>query len=402
MSNLNLFFWSLLALSVSTNGAAAFELDSLLPANVPGYGTSQRISILGRVDPEYEPMDFNYGTLSFSPSIDAGGGYDSNPNGISNGSSTFNLNPSLTAADTQLGFGAYIAGTFSAYPEVTDQNTSGYTVALGQRILLPRETLTLAVASINTQVTGFGFNSISFSQPVTTSVKDIRGSDKIVLGMVALTPEFSVSRYAFQGYPDQNRTDYRQSLTGEFTSGGPVRLVTLLQATESQYRQDSFNANTYGALAGIADEATGLWQIRLLAGAASRQPTVGKVMTEPVLEASLSWMPTEIDSLSLDLAREIDDPEQESAEGYTLSAADISFAHEYLRNVIITGSGKFSRAIYFNSSLIETLVNVLISANWNLNRSLSVNATYAFNDRQANELAAANENIITMGVTWTP
>jgi hypothetical protein len=402
LSNLNLFYWSLFTLSVSTSGAAAFELDSLLPANVPGYGTTQRVSILGRIDPEYEPLDFNYGSLSFSPSINGGSGYDSNPNGISSGSATFNLNPSLTAADSELGFGAYIAGAFSTYPEVTGQNTSGYAAALGERMLLPRETLTLAVASINTQVTGFGFNSIAFSQPVTTAVKDIRGSDKIVLGMLTLIPECSVSRYAFQGYPSQDRTDYRQSVTGEFTSGGPVRLVTLLQATESQYQQNAFNANTYGALAGIADEATGLWQIRLLAGAASRQPAVGKVMTEPVLEGSLDWMPTEIDSLSLDLAREIDDPEQESAEGYTVSAAEISFAHEYLRNVIITGSGKVSRAVYFNSSLTETLVNVLLSANWHLNRSLSVDATYAFNDRQANELAAANENIITMGVTWTP
>jgi hypothetical protein len=178
--------------------------------------------------------------------------------------------------------------------------------------------------------------------------------------------------------------------------------VTLLQATQSQYQQNIFNANTYGALAGVADEATGLWQIRLLAGAASRQPAVGKAMTQPVLEASMSWMPTEIDSLSLDLAREIDDPDQESAEGYTLSEAEVSFAHEYLRNVVITGSGQVGRAVYFDSSLIETLFNVLISANWRLNRALSVDATYAFNDRQANELAAANENIITIGVTWTP
>jgi len=391
-----------LVLSVSANGAAAFELDSLLPANVPGYGTAQRVSILGRIDPEYQPLNFNVGSLSFSPSVNAGAGYDSNPNGVSNASSTFNVNPSLTALDTQLGLGAYIAGAFSTYPEVTDQNTSGYTVALGERMLLPRETLTLGIAAINTQVTGFGFNSISFSSPVATAVKDFHGSDKMTLGMLTLTPELSASHYAFQGYPSQDRTDYRQSLTAEFTSGGPARLVTLLQATESQYQQKLYNANTYGALAGIADEATGLWQIRLLAGVASRQPAVGKGKTQPILEASSSWMPTEIDSVSLDLAREIDDPEQESAEGYTLSEAGISFAHEYLRNVIITGSGNVSRAAYFDSSLMETLVNVLLSANWHLNRALSVNANYAFNNRQANELAAANENIITMGVTWTP
>jgi hypothetical protein len=140
----------------------------------------------------------------------------------------------------------------------------------------------------------------------------------------------------------------------------------------------------------------------MLAGIATRQPKIGKPLVAPVVEASLSWMPTELDSLTVDLAREIDDPDQESAEGYTLSEADISIAHEYLRNVIITGSAKAGQAMYFNSPLVETLFNMLAAINWHLNRALAVEANYAFNDRQANYLPAANEQIITMDVTWTP
>lgn len=391
-----------MALSVSTSGASALELDSLLPENVPGYGALPAVSILGRTDPEYTPFDLNYGTISFSPNIGADGGYDSSPNGIGNGSAVFDLNPSLLIQDAQAGFGGYVAGTFSNYPEAAEQNTTGYTIALGEQALLPRETLTLSAAALRTQETGFGFNTLTLTYPVAANVQDIRGSDKLVLGMLTLTPEISVSRYNFAGYPSQDRTDYRQSLTGEFTSGGPARFVTRLQATQSQYQQQIYNANTYGALAGFADQATDLWQIRMLAGIASRQPAIGKALDAPILEASLSWMPTRIDSLSLDLAREIDDPDQESAEGYTLSQADISIAHEYLRNVILTGSAAAGRAVYFNSPLVETLYNVLTSVNWHLNRALAIEATYAFNDRQSNQLPAANEHIITMGVTWTP
>ena len=178
--------------------------------------------------------------------------------------------------------------------------------------------------------------------------------------------------------------------------------MTLLQATESQYQQQLYSANSYGALAGFADEAAGIWQVRMLAGIATRQPATGKSLVAPILEASLSWMPSEIDSLSFDLAREIDDPDQESADGYTLSEANFSIAHEYLRNVVFTGSARIGRANYFNSPLVETLFNALTAMNWHLNRALAVNATYAFNDRQANYLPAANEHIITMGVTWTP
>jgi hypothetical protein len=32
----------------------------------------------------------------------------------------------------------------------------------------------------------------------------------------------------------------------------------------------------------------------------------------------------------------------------------------------------------------------------------AVNAEYRFNDRQANNLRAANEHVVTLGLAWTP
>jgi hypothetical protein len=393
----------LIALSVSTSGAAALELDTLLPANVPGYAELPDAGSLGSAR-EYTPFGINYGSLAFLPSLNAGGGYDSDPDGAGRGSATVNLDPSLAAQDEQLGLGAYIAGAFSNYPQAADQNTAGYIFAVGERADLPQETPTVAVALLGTQETGFGFDGFNtaVSKPIGVAVRDIRGNDAIVLDMLTLTPEFSVSDYQFSRDLGEDRTDYRQSITGEFASGSAARLVMRLQTTQSQYRQRIFNANTYGALAGVADQATGLWQIRLLAGAAAREPMAGKSLNAPILEASLGWMPSKIDRVTLNVAREIDDPDQETAGGYTLSEGGISVAHEYLRNVILTGSAKIGHAAYFSSPLVETLFNVLAAINWHFNRALAVDATYAFNDRQANDLAAANEHIITLGLTWTP
>jgi hypothetical protein len=176
----------------------------------------------------------------------------------------------------------------------------------------------------------------------------------------------------------------------------------LLHATESEYLEPAFSANTYSALAGIADETTDIWNIRLLAGAATRRAVTGSPVTAPVLEASINWMPGDLDSLKLDAAREIDDPDQESAAGYTLSETDISIAHEYLRNVILTASFEFSHAAYFNSPLVESLYNANAAIDWHLNRALGLSAAYAFNDRQANFLKAANQHVFTLGVTWSP
>lgn len=389
-------------LVAATGNALAMELDHLLPTDIPGYGVPPVISVLDRPHPEYDPVDIDLGDISLDPKIDAGIGYDSKPNGTDPGSGLLTLNPSLGALNTIIGLGAYVAGTATNYPNAGEQNLSGYTVALGEHALLPRETLNIAIALLATQETSFGLNTVSVTNPAGVLVKDIRGNDAVICGMVTLTPELSVTNIRFSGNDSQNRTDYRQSLTSEFDPGGPARFVMLLHATESEYLEPAFNANTYSALAGIADETTDIWNIRLLAGAATRRAVTGSLVTAPVLEASISWMPGDLDSLKLDAAREIDDPDQESAAGYTLSETDISIAHEYLRNLILTASFEFSHAAYFNSPLVESLYNANAAIDWHLNRALGISAAYAFNDRQANFLKAANQHVFTLGVTWSP
>jgi hypothetical protein len=389
-------------LVAAAGNAIAMELDTLLPTDIPGYGGPPITSVLDRPHPEYTPIGLDTGDVSLAPKIDAGAGYDSDPNGAGASSGAFTFNPSITAVDTVVGFGVYAAGNYTEYPGASDQNLSGYTIALGEHAVLARETLDIAAAWLAAQETGFGLNTVAVTNPVSVTVQDAHGSDAVVCGMVTLTPEISFTKYQFTDYANQNRTDYRQSLTSEISPGGPARFVTLLHATESEYLDPAFNANTYSALAGVADEATGVWNIRLLAGAATRQPETGDSITAPVLEAAISWMPTKLDSLTFDLAREIDDPDQESAAGYTLSEADISIAHEYLRNVMITGSFNFQHAAYFSSPLIESLYSANAAINWHLNRALALSATYAFNDRQANFLKAANQNSFILGITWSP
>ena len=395
-------FLTCILLVAATGNALAMELDHLLPTDIPGYGVPPVISVLDRPHPEYDPVDIDLGDISLDPKIDAGIGYDSKPNGTGPGSGLLTLNPSLGALNTIIGLGAYIAGTATNYPNASEQNLSGYTVALGEHALLPRETLNIAIALLATQETSFGLNTVSVTNPAGVLVKDIRGNDAVICGMVTLTPELSVTNIRFSGNDNQNRTDYRQSLTSEFDPGGPARFVMLLHATESEYLEPAFSANTYSALAGIADETTDIWNIRLLAGAATRRAVTGSPVTAPVLEASINWMPGDLDSLKLDAAREIDDPDQESAAGYTLSETDISIAHEYLRNVILTASFEFSHAAYFNSPLVESLYNANAAIDWHLNRALGLSAAYAFNDRQANFLKAANQHVFTLGVTWSP
>jgi hypothetical protein len=391
-----------LGMIFAAHGAAGFELDTLLPPGIPGFGAAQGVTILSRLHPEYAPMEISAGGFEFSPALSAGAGYDTSPNGIAPGAAVFSFNPSLLAADPELGFGAYAEATVADYPGEPTQNSSGYTVALGERAALPSQTITLAFARLRGQETGFGLNNLPFSKPVAFDVTLLRGTDELTSGMFTVTPELSGALTKFPALPEEDRADYRQALTINLSDGGPAKLVSRLQATESRYRTTSFNANTYEALAGVADNAEGIWDFRLLAGVAARQPGTGKSLTAPVVEAAADWMPGELDSFTFSLAHEIDNPGQETAAGYTLTQGRVAWDHEYLRNIIISGAAQIAHAAYFQGGLLETIFNATAGCTWHLNRELALDASYGFNDRQANFLAAANEHVLTLTLTWTP
>ncbi len=390
------------SLVLAAHGAAALELDTLLPPGIPGFGAAPGVSVLTRLHPDYQSLGINLGGVTLSPALAAGIGYDSAPNGAASGSAFATMAPSLGIADAQAGLGAYLGADAQQVFNVPSQNTSGYTVALGDRAEYAADVFTAALAQLRMQETGFALNTISLARPLAVTASEVTLSDKHDCGLFTVTPEVSAAWARFDADAAADSSDYREGLTFQTAAGGPANFVTYLHATETQVRARAENANTYEALFGVADDAPGLWDLRLLGGLAARQPAAGNFLMAPVLEASLDWMPGELDSLSFTLARELDDPEQESANGYTLTEGKISIAHEYMRNVIMTATFSAAHAAYFQSPLTEALFSTDTGVTWRLNRQFAVNVDYRFNDRQANFLRAANEHVITCNFTWTP
>jgi ComEC/Rec2-related protein len=308
----------------------------------------------------------------------------------------------LIAAGLILGFRAFAAANVARLPQNNAQNTSGGAVAFGERAVLPRETITIAAGYLDTQETGFALDIIAISRSIPFTMQDLRASDEITLGTFTVKPELSATRYNFPNLCTQNRTDAREGLTTAYLPGGPVQLVLRLGATQSNYNDTIFSAGTNQVLAGLVDTANGLWTFSALAGLAQRQPRNGTALTAPVLEAGFDWMPGDLDRLRLTISREIDDPDEVSATPYTLSQAKLTLAHEYLNNIILKFATQVPDASYIQSPLRETLYSSDANISWQFGARLALNGDYTFNDRQANYLRAANEHIITLGVTWTP
>jgi hypothetical protein len=269
-------------------------------------------------------------------------------------------------------------------------------------MVLPRETITLSAGVLHAQETGFDIGTIDVTMPVPFTLTDLRGSDAITLGQFSLTPELSVSDFRFPTEAVQNRRDDRERATLAYLPGSPLSLLLRLQATQSLYRDQVFNADTEGLLAGLVDTADGLWTFSALAGFAQRRPRQGSKLVAPVLEARFDWLPDMLDHVRLTLAREIDDPDEISAVPYTLTQAKVSLSHSATEETMVEISAEADHAAYIQSPDQETVYRAGATLSWQLGALLALDAAYAFNDRQANFLSAANEHVVTIGATWTP
>lgn len=375
-------------------------LESVLPDGIPGYNHSFSVTS-PRPDQQLTPLPWQFGAVSVAPSVALASGYDSAPNGAA-GSSVYGVAPQILVTDPLLGLGVFASGALARYPQDQAQNLSSSALAFGESVALPRETITLSGGILNAQETGFDIGTFGITVPVPFTVSDLRASDAIALGRFSLKPEISVTSFRFPDAAVQNRRDDRERATLSYLPGSPLSLVVRLQATQSLYRDQSLNADTNALLVGLVDTADGLWTFSALAGFAQRRPRQGDKLAAPVLEAGLDWLPDMLDHVRLTVAHEIDDPDAISAVPYTLTQAKFSLRRSTTPDTVVEMSAEADHAAYLNSANEETVYRAGATLSWQLNTILALNAAYAFNDRQANFLRAANEHVVTIGATWTP
>jgi hypothetical protein len=403
----NIAIYAPAGLVFAAHGATAMELDTLLPAGIPGLGAPAPLTVIGRLQGEDRPIPIQLGNFTLEPTVSTGLGYDSAPNGNAAGTENVTAQPSLIVTDIPAGFGAYIAGNTEFLAGEPGQDTAGYTAAAGEEAVFPRETISLSGGIARTAQTGFGLNTLGLSKPIAFTAAGLNFSDKFLAGMFTLKPEISFTAAKFDSLPSEDVSQWRASTGIDYMPGGPFRLVSRVEATQSLYRAKTFNAQSYAALLGIDQDATGLWEYRILAGAAWRvpaqnAPASAAARAAPVLEAAATWAPSERDTVSADAAREINDPDQIGPAGYTITQADLSYTHETGGGIDTTCTFKAANAAYFGTGLHETILNAAVTIAWHLNAALAVNVSYAFNDRQANFLRAANEHIVTFNAVFTP
>jgi hypothetical protein len=144
--------------------------------------------------------------------------------------------------------------------------------------------------------------------------------------------------------------------------------------------RDSF---TWVALGGFEYDFDGVWAGRIGLGWQQRNYRGAQIRTleGPAVEGRLSWSPSQLTTVTLNVARSIEESIRQNAVSYQRTTAGVRVDHEFLRNVILGGEVRADRREYDQPNSKATDAVFQLNGRWLINRSLSLTGSYAYNRR---------------------
>ena len=207
-----------------------------------------------------------------------------------------------------------------------------------------------------------------------TSTVDINNDDR---DRLVVSPSVRVGYEIIPSYEAFVRVD------GEFTRYDTSR-------DDAGFKRDSEGFDIVG---GAAVDLTGLLFGDFFVGYRQRHFDDSRFDTlrGPVVGSKLTWIPTGLTTVTLDVNSEIVESTQSGSSGYQSTAATVGVDHELLRNLILGGEASIRYDDYEGISREETNYGFGVSADYLWNRYLTLGAAYNFRYRESD---AANQDLI--------
>lgn len=144
--------------------------------------------------------------------------------------------------------------------------------------------------------------------------------------------------------------------------------------------RDSF---TWVALGGFEYDFDGVWAGRIAAGYQQRNynsPQL-KPLEGPAFEGRLSWSPSQLTTVTANVARTIEESIRLTAVSYVRTTGGVRVDHEFLRNVLLGAELRADRREYERPNSNATDAVVQLNGRWLVNRSVALTGSYAYNRR---------------------
>ena len=423
--------WSaVFVVGFQSHQAFAQVIDQLFPVNVQSLNGSENESVLARPRNDYTPLGVNVGDFTINPIASEGFGYDSNVNGLKGGpgSGLLNTQASVNVASDwgRDSLAAFLNVDNHHYLSEGNQDRTDWTASVLGSYNIADDTLSGAYTHLNLNETAQDVGGVLTETPIPFTIDDVRLDYTISdRGRFTFTPEFDYTAYRFSSnVVDGINQDYRNR---DVIQGGVITryelsslrdLVLVVRGTHIGYTGEiagipGRNSNGAAVLVGIDYSAAGVFRYRALVGYQVRQYDSAQYanIAEPILEASVTWTPSLLTTVTASARRDIEDAADSTIGGFTYTTGRVAVDHEYRRNILFNLHGQVQRVEdasqvsslpgFLQSGGSETLYNAGVGATVLLNRFLRVSATFDYNTQHANVSAASfNASVGLITVTF--
>jgi hypothetical protein len=397
---------------VAPRTAQAQVIDQYLDAAIPGYDTQAGVTVATRARPEYDAPGIKLGGFVLSPVLAESLGYDDNVTGTpaAHGSAFAETNASvnLDGGWSTTKFGAALTLDDFEYFSQPKQSFTNWTAALGGSHEFGRDVLSIGYTHLNLNQTPRDLDVPGLDQSLAYRVDDLRANYHIDMGHIFLQPGIDVADYNYDNGRADNQV-YLQSyrdrivvspeLIGSYELATRRRVVVILRDTQSDFNAappatPRQNFNDFSVLGGVAYDADGVIEFRLLGGYEERNfsSSTYRMIQAPILEGAVTWTPTGLTTVTGTAARYIEDSAAEATVGYTETALKVQVDHELFRNIILTAKAGYYIDDYASNGAVsggsQTYFTGTIGGSYALTRNIRLAADYTYSTRNSSNNAA--------------
>jgi hypothetical protein len=426
-----------LALGVCPLASAQAQLLSrYIPDYAPGL-TETPENTQARVQPEYRSDGVRAGSFVIRPRLAESLGYDSNVDGVQGGRASAAIDTQATVSAesdwSRNSVAAQLSVDDQRYPARPVQDFTNWSAGLSGTYDVGLDQVSGSYQHLSVVQTPRDLGAV-LSVPIPFQVDDVRiGTAFLTQGRLSFVPDLDVASYRFSnvvapagdglnatlGQTWQSRLVYQPELATRYELSPKRDVLLVLRGTVIDFTSHpagvgNFNSVGGAVLAGFDYTGTGVFRYRALIGYQQRNYASARFATirSPIIEASVTWKPQLMTTLTGIVRREIDDSTNVNFIATTVTSVQLNVAHELRRNVVLTGFGEYQRADFGSGSGVgvssgsaagpgvsatttptQNIYSAGLGATWFLNRRTQLGVSYQFIDRSGGAQLSYLENV---------
>ncbi|WP_070404738.1 outer membrane beta-barrel protein [Kozakia baliensis] len=316
------------------------------------------------------------------------------------------------------------------YTSRTLQDRTNWTAYLRGHHDFGRNRAALSFTHENSTQMPTDLGALALDRPIPYSVNTLILSDTLsTRGRFSFIPLAQAVNYNFtdlggdnpylnQSYRNRVVVDEGVTTRYEFAKGSMALLMlrgTEIKYLENQQQGEPIRDSTGFSIAGGYDFGlTGPIRFRVMGGYQVRYFSSSSLRSiqEPLIQATLVWVPTRLTTVKINVNHGIDDSAFENIVGFTYTTAGISVRHVLARNIILNGSLEYQMAQFGGTpSFLQNTVlqqvgsrqknlNFNVGAQWLLDRHVSLDLEYMFSNQRTIDSSTYGINTISLSARF--